>query len=58
MLRFINFAGLITPPNPSKGAPNNKAWIDIKDQATIKINSLVSSLKTAMSAKSAVEDDW
>lgn len=45
-------------PKPTRGLANNKAWAEIKDQTTSQINALITSLKTAMSQKSEVQDDW
>ncbi len=45
-------------PKPTRGGANKKAWVEIKAQAINQINSLINSLKTEMSTKSEVQDDW
>jgi len=45
-------------PKPTRGRANNKAWAEIKAQAANQIISLINTLKTEMTKKSEVQDDW
>lgn len=45
-------------PKPTRGSANNKAWAEIKDQTASQVNELINSLKTAMSQKSEIQDNW
>lgn len=45
-------------PKPTRGGPNNKAWMEIKEQTTIQIDMLMNSLKLEMSKKPEANDNW
>ncbi|WP_157969131.1 DUF4468 domain-containing protein [Chryseobacterium piscium] len=54
--------GLLTEdqeaPKPTRGRTNNKAWKDIKVQASIKIKETIESLKQAMNKEYEASKDW